>query len=375
MYGRVGQTGPNGFFFNPASCVAAPTVVSAEAWDGQRASGSATYTPTNCAGVPFAPRVDFGPQPVAAATPTPLSVKVSQRSTSRARRWAPRSATRRSPARGRAAQRCRELRRRCRTARRAVRRHAPRASELPAGSKVGTVAFDSPLVGVVPGSVYLAQPASGPNDLVRLFVVAQAGTQADALRVKFSIRVEVDPATGRLVNTMENLPDQPVNSFTLTFRAGDAPTIRQSRTCGSLSGSAAITPTRARERSPRPAATWSTVPARRPAGSGRRCGWRPRPRRPARRRAAPPRSPCRSATSPSASCAPRCPGHAGEGRRDPAMLTRAGPQRALPAELERGPRGGPRWPGESSRGVRRHGVAHGCPDARQHRRDSSCTCR
>ncbi len=78
MYGRVGQTGPKGFFFNPARCVPATTVVSAEAWDGQRASGRATYTPTNCGGVPFSPRVDFAPQPAAAATPTPLSVKVSQ---------------------------------------------------------------------------------------------------------------------------------------------------------------------------------------------------------------------------------------------------------------------------------------------------------
>ncbi len=197
MYGRVGQTGPKGFFFNPARCVPATTVVSAEAWDGQRASGRATYTPTNCGGVPFSPRVDFAPQPAAAATPTPLSVKVSQPIDLQGAKMGAsiRDTTLILPdgvqlsgaanSDGRLQD--------CTDAQFDVARLAP--AQCPAGAKVGTVAFDSPLVGVVPGSVYLAQPASDPNDLVRLFVVAEAGPQVDALRVKFSIRVEVDPAT------------------------------------------------------------------------------------------------------------------------------------------------------------------------------------
>ncbi len=114
-------------------------------------------------------------------------------------------------------------------------------SSCPAGSKVGTVSMDSPLVGVIPGDVYVAQPGGGANDLIRLFMVAQLGTQNDAVRVKLRADVSVDPATGLLTTKLTDLPAQPVKSFTFTFRAGTNPGTRQPRMCGTYPGSGALT--------------------------------------------------------------------------------------------------------------------------------------
>lgn len=244
MYGRIGNTGTAGFFFNPAECIPAVTNVSATAWDGSTASDSFSYTPTNCDQVPFTPAVSFEPNPSPASAPAEFSVHV------------------RNPFDGTAAKVQSPIRNTkivlpegvqltgatdsdgnleaCTDAQFSYANLAP--ATCPAGSEVGSVVMDSPLVGAVPGKVYLAQPQSGPNDIVRLFVVAQLGPEADAVRVKLLVRVEVDPVTGTTTNTLLNLPAQPVKSFDFTFRGGTSPATRQPRLCGSYPGGAEITP-------------------------------------------------------------------------------------------------------------------------------------
>lgn len=244
MYGRIGNSGPAGFFFNPAECIPAVTNVSATAWDGSTASDSFSYTPTNCDQVPFTPSVTFEPNPSPASAPAQFSVHV------------------RNPFDGSAAKVQSPIRNTkivlpegvqltgatdsdgnleaCTDAQFSYANLAP--ATCPAGSEVGSVVMDSPLVGAVPGKVYLAQPASGPNDIVRLFVVAQLGPEADAVRVKLLVRVEVDPVTGTTTNTLVNLPAQPVKSFDFTFRGGNSPATRQPRLCGTYPGGAEITP-------------------------------------------------------------------------------------------------------------------------------------
>ena len=244
MFGRIGNTGAAGFFFNPAECIPAVTNVQATAWDGSVASDSFNYTPTDCGSVPFTPSVSFEPNPSPASAPAEFSVHV------------------RNPFDGTAAKVQSPIRdtkiilpegvqltgatdsdgnlEACSDAQFSYTNLAP--ATCPAGSQVGTVVMDSPLVGAVPGKVFLAQPQAGPNDVVRLFVVAELGPQADAVRVKLKVRVEVDPVTGTTTNTLLDLPAQPVKSFDFIFRGGTSPATRQPRLCGTYEGGAEITP-------------------------------------------------------------------------------------------------------------------------------------
>lgn len=244
MYGRIGNSGPAGFFFNPAECIPAVTNVQATAWDGSVSGDTFSYTPTNCDSVPFTPSVSFEPNPSPASAPAEFSVHV------------------RNPFDGSAAKVQSPIRdtkiilpdgvqltgatdsdgnlEACSDAQFSYANLSP--ASCPAGSQVGRVVMDSPLVGPVPGKVFLAQPQSGPNDIVRLFVVAELGPQADAVRVKLKVRVEVDPVTGKTTNTLVDLPAQPVKSFDFIFRGGTNPATRQPRLCGTYTGGAEITP-------------------------------------------------------------------------------------------------------------------------------------
>ncbi len=244
MFGRIGGTGTAGFFFNPAECIPAVTAVSSTAWDASVASDTFSYTPTNCGAVPFTPSVVFRPNPAPASAPAEFSVVVT------------------TPFDGTAAKVQAPMRNTtiilppgvqltgatnsdgnltdCTDAQFSYANLAP--SSCPAGSKVGTVVMDSPLVGEVPGEVYVAKPSPGSGDIIRLFVTAQLGTAVDAVRVKLLIRVAVDPDTGKMTNTLVDLPAQPVKSFAFTFRGGDSPGTRSPRLCGTYTGSAEITP-------------------------------------------------------------------------------------------------------------------------------------
>ncbi|MEH3054309.1 MAG: hypothetical protein PGN13_09935, partial [Patulibacter minatonensis] len=248
LYGRVGGgSSGNGFMFNPPECTAATTVVRAYPstnYGGTAPTASRSYTPTNCGGAPFSPGLTFNPNPSGASQPTAFEVVASNPYVATdAKVGSPfRSTTITLPdgvQLSGAANSDGSLVA-CTDGQFGYGTLAP--ATCPAGSKVGTVAMDSPLVGVVPGDVYLAQPSSGADNLVRLFMVAQLGTQTDAVRVKLLADVSIDPSTGRLITTLTNLPAQPVKSFTFTFRAGTNPGTRQPRTCGTYAGTGALTP-------------------------------------------------------------------------------------------------------------------------------------
>ncbi|MDO9355910.1 MAG: hypothetical protein Q7T55_19590 [Solirubrobacteraceae bacterium] len=242
MFGRAGGTGTAGFFFNPSNCATATTRIDAVGYDNTTSSASASYTPVNCGSAPFTPTVRFTPNSTAAATPTAFTVDVGHPyDATAAKVGAPfKSTTIVLPAGVQltGASNSDGQLVACTDAEFKYGTSAP--ASCPAGSKVGSVVFDSPLVGDVLGDVFLAQPAPGSGDLIRLFVVAQRGPQADALRVKLLTRVSVDPATGLLTNTLTDLPEQPVRSFRFTFRAGSAPGVRQPRLCGNYPGSASL---------------------------------------------------------------------------------------------------------------------------------------
>ncbi len=244
LYGKIAKNNANkGFMFNPPACGTATTNLSATAWDNQTDTGSASYTVTNCASAPFNPSLAFNPNPSPASAAAAFQVVASNP-------WDPFATKVGSPFRQTdivlpqgvqltGATNSDGSLVACSDAQFGYGTLTP--SSCPAGSKVGTVSMDSPLVGVIPGDVYVAQPGGGANDLIRLFMVAQLGTQNDAVRVKLRADVSVDPATGLLTTKLTDLPAQPVKSFTFTFRAGTNPGTRQPRMCGTYPGSGALT--------------------------------------------------------------------------------------------------------------------------------------
>lgn len=115
--------------------------------------------------------------------------------------------------------------------------NANRAPTCSDDSAIGTVNFVSPLIGSVPGTVYLG---TGTADApMRVFAYAQRG-QA---RIKFIGTVTLDQKTGQVTTTFNNTPDQPFTEFTLSFRGGPNAVIKAPDTCGPVKATAAVAPT------------------------------------------------------------------------------------------------------------------------------------
>lgn len=125
------------------------------------------------------------------------------------------------------------------------------AAACPAASAVGTVQITSPLLDApLTGRAFVgAQREAGA--LPDLYVEAALGGDPNAPRVKLIGTLAVDDA-GRLVATLDDLPQLPTTEVTLTFRGGDQaalvtpPTCRESEAtivATPASGAAAITAT------------------------------------------------------------------------------------------------------------------------------------
>ncbi len=99
----------------------------------------------------------------------------------------------------------------------------------PAGSKVGTVVMNSPMVGELTGNVFLAPKAGG--HFAQMFIQATA-PDYPSLRVKIAGTLDVDATSGRLTAAFAGLPQVQVSSIDLTLRGDDAPVLALPRTCG-----------------------------------------------------------------------------------------------------------------------------------------------
>lgn len=113
----------------------------------------------------------------------------------------------------------------------------------PAASATATVKFTSPnLKEPFVGKAYLGEQ-TGKNRLPQLMIsVDQAGTAADAPRVKLLGQLTIDEQ-GRLVTTLSGLPDVPFTSFLLTFRGGANGVTSTPRECGTGTGESVLIPT------------------------------------------------------------------------------------------------------------------------------------
>lgn len=102
----------------------------------------------------------------------------------------------------------------------------------PNASKVGTVQVSTPLLDEeAQGAVYVAEPYDNPFDsLLALYMVAKIPQRG--ILVKQAGRVELDPNTGQVVTTFDNLPQIPFDSFKLDFFEGSRAALVMPPDCG-----------------------------------------------------------------------------------------------------------------------------------------------
>lgn len=112
----------------------------------------------------------------------------------------------------------------------------------PESSKIGTVDISTPLLEEeAHGSVYVAAPYENPfGSLLALYVVAK--TPERGILIKQPGKVSLNPATGQIITTFDDLPQIPFDAFELSFFAGDrAPLVMPPR-CGTYETVARLTP-------------------------------------------------------------------------------------------------------------------------------------
>ncbi|MDA0161540.1 hypothetical protein OM076_14785 [Solirubrobacter ginsenosidimutans] len=199
----------------PTSC--APATVSIEA----DAPASATFTPTGCANVPFAPsiaaKLDTSQRVVPSGATVTLTLPADQAHVRRAEIALPVGTTL-SPGVANGLQACTDA-------------QFTSGDGCPAASQVGTVTFVTPLLGSLGGKVYF-------GDGFRLYIVVQGS----GVLVKIPGDVKLDPATGQITTIFDNLPQVPFTSFALTFQGGSHAVLANPSSCGTKNLSAVLTP-------------------------------------------------------------------------------------------------------------------------------------
>lgn len=233
------------FMTSPTACAAATTRVTVTSYAGVSTSGQTAFTPTGCDVVPFAPElilegdraVDAPVELTAGVRMPPDTGAVAQSHVGEATVILPEGVELSATSGNEIADVG------CTDDEFDVAGGGPVA--CPAGAALGTATMSSPLLatlgGSLPGTIYLAQPR--PTDpLIRLFIVAQAGPEVDAVRVKLSGVVTPDPATGQLTTVLRGIPPVPFSEFRLTFRGGEAAIVSSPRACGATVGTGILVP-------------------------------------------------------------------------------------------------------------------------------------
>ena len=224
------------FMTNPTSCDPAATRVRATSYDGSAATRSTSFTPTDCAGVPFTPSLTVTPQTTAADTPSAydavLGVPAGDtggRAQSHVRCAAvvlPEGTGLNAPL-GQGLEGCSDNQ---------LARGSDSAPTCPVASDVGDATIVTPLLGTLSGNVYLGTPA--PDDPYRVFVAIPL----PGGWIKLPGSVSPNPSTGQLTSTFSGLPPVPFTSFTLSFRGGDRAVLVNDVSCGPQVSNASLAP-------------------------------------------------------------------------------------------------------------------------------------
>ncbi|MBS1882066.1 MAG: hypothetical protein JSS97_03825 [Actinobacteria bacterium] len=112
----------------------------------------------------------------------------------------------------------------------------------PSSSKIGTLVAHSPLLEEpIEGGVYLAEQGHNPfGSLVAIYFIASAPVRG--VTVAQAGRVQIDPGTGQLTTTFDELPPIPYSDFTLNLREGPRGALTTPQACGTYTTVARLYP-------------------------------------------------------------------------------------------------------------------------------------
>ncbi|MDO8210039.1 hypothetical protein [Conexibacter sp. CPCC 206217] len=224
------------FFTNPTSCLPATINVSATSHAGATSASSGTYTPTDCAGVPFGATLTTTADPATPDSTSAISFDVKPtdqdipRATSHVKGTTviapPGVLLNASLAAGLDA---------CTDAG-FQQSNTAVAANCPASSEVGSIEFVSPILGAFPGKVYFGTQT--PTDRLRLFL----DVPLFGAHIKVSATVNPDFTTGQVTTRFSDLPQIAFTDFRLTFNGGPRSALVTPTTCGENVSQAIVGP-------------------------------------------------------------------------------------------------------------------------------------
>ena len=103
----------------------------------------------------------------------------------------------------------------------------------PDNSRIGEVSLNSPLLPTaVEGSMYLAKPSENPYGTTFAMYMALHDNEGRGVLIKIPAKIELDPTTGQITTTFDELPQLPFEDFTLKFRSGARAPLINPPSCG-----------------------------------------------------------------------------------------------------------------------------------------------
>jgi hypothetical protein len=232
----LGYVNGRSFFTNPTSCIPATISVSASSYSGASGSGSAAYTPVDCAGVPFSTTLGITVDPPISDWTSTVTTNVKPgaadipRANSHVRSTTvtlPQSLLL-NPALAARLDACTD-------AQFALSDTSVEA-RCPPSSAVGDIDFVSPILGDFPGKAYFG--TSAPGDRLRLFL----DVPLYGAHIKVSAHVHPSTTTGQITTVFDELPQIAFTDFTLTFRGGPRSALVSPTQCGTHTATAITTP-------------------------------------------------------------------------------------------------------------------------------------
>ena len=144
----------------------------------------------------------------------------------------------------------------------------------PDSSQYGTLTLHTPILPTdapMTGKIYVAKQNDNPfNNFLSLYLVVQDPERG--LLVKIPGKVDLDPVTGQITTTFDELPQFPVSDMVLNLKGGDRAALVNPSTCGTKTITRPSTPGRSRM-----SRSWAPALTRSP--EGRRLALRQQPRR------------------------------------------------------------------------------------------------
>ena len=231
-----GYVGARSFFTSPTSCIPAAISVSASSYSGASGSGAASYTPTDCAGVPFSTRLAITVDPPLTDWTSTVTTDVQPgssdvpRANSHVRSTTvvlPQSLLL-NPALAARLDACSDAQ--------FALRDTSVAAACPPSSAVGDIDFVSPILGSFPGRAFFGE--SAPGDRLRLFL----DVPLYGAHIKVSAHVRPSTTTGQITTIFDELPQIAFTDFKLTFNGGPRSALVSPTECGTHTASAVTTP-------------------------------------------------------------------------------------------------------------------------------------